>query len=57
MNMTNDELKYLEEMINEEILKYLYSWYSKDDEYIVALRNILKKLDLKELYNFNDYNK
>lgn len=55
--MTNDELTYLEEMINEEILEYLQSGYSIDDEYIITLRNMLKKLGLKEVYNFDKYNK
>lgn len=55
--MSKEELLYLEEMINEEILEYLQSGYNIDDEYIIALRNILKKLDLKEVYNFDKYSK
>ena len=51
MNMTSDELIYLEEMINEEIKEYLQSGYSIDDEYIVTLKNILKKLGLKDYYS------
>ena len=39
--MSKEELTYLEEMINEEILEYLRSGYSIDDEYIITLRNIL----------------
>lgn len=55
--MSKEELLYLEEMINEEILEYLQSGYSIDDEYITTLRNMLKKLELKEVYNFDKYNK
>lgn len=55
--MSKEELLYLEEMINEEILEYLQSGYSIDDEYIITLRNMLKKLGLKEIYNFDKYNK
>lgn len=55
--MSKEELLYLEEMINEEILEYLQSGYSIDDEYIMTLRNMLKKLGLKEVYNFDKYNK
>lgn len=55
--MSKEELLYLEEMINEEILEYLQSGYSIDDEYIITLRNMLKKLGLKEVYNFDKYNK
>lgn len=55
--MSKEELLYLEEMINEEILEYLQSGYSIEDEYIITLRNMLKKLDLKEIYNFDKYKK
>lgn len=47
-----EELECLQEVINEEILSYLDSGYNIQDEYIVLLRNILKKLNLKEIYNF-----
>lgn len=55
--MSKEELLYLEEMINEEILEYLQSGYSIDNEYIITLRNMLKKLGLKEVYNFDKYKK
>ena len=47
MTMTKEEL-IIEEMINEEIKEYLQSGYSIDDEYIITLKNILKKLGLKD---------
>lgn len=47
-----EELECLQEVINEEILSYLDSGYNIQDEYIISLRNILKKLNLKEIYDF-----
>lgn len=47
-----EELECLQEIINEEILSYLDSGYNIQDEYIILLRNILKKLNLKEIYDF-----
>lgn len=47
-----EELECLQEVINEEILSYLDSGYNIKDEYIILLRNILKKLNLKEIYDF-----
>lgn len=47
-----EELECLQEVINEEILSYLDSGYNIQDEYIILLRNILKKLNLKEIYDF-----
>lgn len=47
-----EELECLQEVINEEILSYLDSGYNIQDEYIILLRNILKKLNLKEVYDF-----
>lgn len=47
-----EELECLQEVINEEILSYLDSGYNIQDEYIILLRNILKKLNLKETYDF-----
>lgn len=49
------ELAYLEDMINEELCEYLDSGYSLDDDYVVTLRNMLKKLGLKETYNFEKW--
>ena len=50
-----EELECLQEVINEEILSYLDSRYNIQDGYIILLRNILKKLNLKETYDFEKY--
>ena len=47
------ELECLQEIINEEILSYLDSGYSIKDEYVILCRSILKKLNLKEIYDFD----
>lgn len=54
--MDKEDLEILQEILNEEILSYLDSGYSSKCEYVVRLRNILKKLNLKEIYNFDKYN-
>ncbi len=46
-----EELECLQEIINEEILSYLESGYNIKDEYIILCRSILKKLNLKEIYD------
>ena len=52
------DLDILQEVLNEEILSYLDSGYKLDDEYTINLRNLLKKLNLKEVYDFDKrYNK
>lgn len=51
--LTKDDLSILEEIINEEIENYLQSGYKLTDEYVIDLRKILKKLNLKEIYNFD----
>lgn len=51
--LDREELDCLQEILNEEILLYIQSGYKITDEYIVLCRNILRKLDLKEIYNFN----
>lgn len=51
--LTNNDLSILEELINEEIENYLQSGYKLTDEYVINLRKILKKLNLKEIYNFD----
>lgn len=51
--MNKEDLDILEEIINEEILSYLDSGYKLTDEYTINLRNLLKKLGLKEIYNFD----
>ena len=47
------DLDILQEVLNEETLSYLDSGCNLDDEYIVNLRNLLKKLNLEEIYNFD----
>jgi len=47
------ELDILQEVLNEEILSYLDSGYKLDDEYTIDLRNLLKKLNLEEIYDFD----
>lgn len=54
-NLTNSDLLILEELINEEIKEYLDSGYSKETEYVINLRNMLQKLNLKEYYNFDNF--
>ena len=55
--MSKEELIILQEIINEEILSYLQSGYNLNDSYINDLRGILKKLNLKEIYNFEKWRK
>ena len=43
----------LEEIINNEIESYLDSGYKLTDEYTINLRNLLKKLGLKELWDYD----
>lgn len=51
--ITAEELQFLEELINDEIFEHLDSGYKVNDTYIINLRNLLKKLKLKEKYNFD----
>lgn len=53
--MTKEELDILEEVINEELKSILRSGYGLDDKSVVALRSVLKKLDLKETYDYESY--
>lgn len=50
--MSEEELSLLEEILNEELLSYADSGFKITDECVVNLRSILKKLNLKEIYNF-----
>ena len=52
-NITLVDLEILQELINEEIKNYLESGYKLTDEYVVNLRKLLKKFDLKEIYQFD----
>lgn len=54
INITNKDLEILQEILNEELLEYLRSGYTLNDEYVINLRNLLKKLNLKEIYNFDE---
>lgn len=49
------DLDILQEVLNEEILSYLDSGYKLDDEYTINLRNLLKKLNLEEVYDFDKW--
>lgn len=51
--LNKNDLDILQEVLNEEILSYLDSGYKLDDEYTINLRNLLKKLNLKEVYDFD----
>ena len=53
---STEEIYILEDILNEEILEYLHSGYNVQDDYVKTLRSIMKKLDLKEVYNFDLYN-
>jgi hypothetical protein len=53
--LDTSDLSILQEIVNEAILDYLHSGYKLTDEYVVSLRAILKKLNLKEIYNFDRY--
>ena len=52
MNLTKEDLMILEEIINEEIHSQIDSGY-KESDYVKALRELLKKLNLEEIYNFD----
>lgn len=47
-----EELMILEELLNEEILECLKSGMALQDNYIIRLRDMLFRLNLKETYNF-----
>ena len=51
--LDKNDLDILQEILNEEILSYLDSGYKLDDEYTIDLRNLLKKLNLEEVYDFD----
>ena len=48
------ELDIIESLLNTEIKEYLLSGYGRNNEYVISMRSILKKLDLKEYYDFDD---
>lgn len=53
--LNKDELETLQELLNEEIISYLESGYLKTDEYVIYLLSIIKKLNLKLVYNLDKY--
>ena len=53
--LNKDDLSILEEIINEEIQSYFDSGYDIGCDYIVKLRNILKKLKLEEYYDYDKW--
>lgn len=55
INLTKEDLLTLEELINEEIKNYLDSGYSIKDDYVIDLRSLLKKLNLKEYYKYDNH--
>lgn len=52
---TKHELDILEELLNEEIFNYLDSGYSIHDEWIVDIRNLMKKINVKERRNYDNF--
>lgn len=50
--MSEEEKSILQELLNEEIKSYLQSGYKITDEYVITLRNLLSKFDLKETYKY-----
>ncbi len=48
-----EELEILEELLNEEILNCLRSGHSLKNEYVINCRNMLKKLNLREIYDYD----
>lgn len=57
-NLNNEELSLLEEILNTEIIEYaVSSGYGFTNEYIVSLRNIIKKLGLNEKSDYDKWGK
>lgn len=48
-----DELNIIEAIFNTEIKEYLLSGYSRNNVNVVSMRSILKKLGLREYYDFD----
>ena len=56
--LSDEEIALLEEILNTEIIEYaVSSGYGFTNEYIVSLRNIIKKLGLKETYDYDKLGK
>ena len=52
MGLDVNDLSILEELLNEEILNFLNSGYGLNDECVIDLRTLIRKLGVKEVYNF-----
>jgi hypothetical protein len=53
---SKEELNAIEGLINEEIESYCKdNGFSIKEEYIITLRNILKKLNLKEYWKYDEW--
>ena len=50
-----NELDVLEGVLNEEIISILRSGYGTKNDSVIAMRNILYKLGLKEYYKFEEW--
>ena len=53
--MTEIEKDILEDLLNEDLLEHIHSGYSVEDEYSITIRNLMRKFDIKERYNFDRY--
>lgn len=53
--MNKEDLEMLEELINDEIESYFKSGYNIESDYIKKLRNLLRKLNLKEYYDYDKW--
>ena len=51
--MDKIDLAILEKIINDEIKSQLDSGYKLNSEYVIILRNLLKKLNLKEYWDYD----
>ena len=51
--MNKEELAVLEQVLNEELESYLDSGYSLSSEWVITIRNLLKKLNLSEYWNYD----
>ena len=51
--MDKIDLAILEEIINDEIESQLDSGYKLNSEYVIKLRELLKKLNLKEYWDYD----
>ena len=57
MKLEEKERIYLQELVNDELKNYLDDGYFLNDDYVIALRNIIEKLGLRETYPFDKWYK